>query len=104
MIKIISGWSDKGGSTIAFIALTKELNKRGYDTTFYGPHTWHLDKCKSGMFDQSVVSNLKRDDIVICHFLNLQNRPNVKKIVLSCHEKNLFRSQTIFQKKVHRNS
>jgi hypothetical protein len=91
MIKIISGWSDKGGSTIAFIALTKELNKRGYDTTFYGPHTWHLDKCKSGMFDQSVVSNLKRDDIVICHFLNLQNRPNVKKMILSCHEKNLFR-------------
>jgi hypothetical protein len=41
MIKIISGWSNKGGSTIALIALTNALNAEGYETTFYGPHDWH---------------------------------------------------------------
>ena len=55
MIKIISGWSDKGGSTFAFINLTNTLNEYGYDATFYGPHTWHLDKCKSGILDNSLT-------------------------------------------------
>ena len=34
MIKIVSGYSEKGGSTSAFIDLTNELNKRGYETIF----------------------------------------------------------------------
>lgn len=85
MIKIVSGWSEKGGSTSAFIELTNELNKRGIDTTFYGPHNWHLDKCKSGLLDNNFSIN--PDDILICHFLELPNRPNAKKVILSCHEK-----------------
>lgn len=88
MVKIISGWSNRGGSTFAFINLTNELNNNGIDTTFYGPHSWHLDKCKSGLLDESF--KLEEHDIVISHFLNLGERPNVKKIILSCHEKNLF--------------
>ena len=52
MVKIISGWSDRGGSTFAFINLTNKLNESGIDTTFYGPHPWHLDKCKSGLLDE----------------------------------------------------
>jgi len=87
-IKVISGWSDKGGSTFAFINLTNKLNELGYDTTFYGPHPWHLDKCKSGMLDNSV--SIEENDRIICHFLNLPGRPNVKKVILSCHEKNIF--------------
>jgi hypothetical protein len=85
MIKIVSGWSEKGGSTTAFIELTNELNKRGVDTTFYGPHNWHLDKCQSGLLDKNFST--KPDDILICHFLELPNRPNAKKVILSCHEK-----------------
>lgn len=87
MVKIISGWSNKGGSTFAFVNLTNELNKNGIDTTFYGPHDWHLDKCKSDKLD-----NLKLDenDRLIVHFMNLGQRPNVKRVILSCHEKNLF--------------
>lgn len=54
MVKILSGWSNKGGSTFAFINLTNELNKNGIDTTFYGPHNWHLDKCKSGLLDNTL--------------------------------------------------
>jgi hypothetical protein len=88
MIKIISGWSDKGGSTFAFINLTNTLNQYGYDATFYGPHTWHLDKCKSGILDSSLSVN--EDDKLICHFIQLPNRPNASKVILSCHEKNLF--------------
>jgi hypothetical protein len=87
MIKIASGWSEKGGSTFAFISLTNELNKCGHDTTFYGPHGWHLDKCKADMIGNIIIND---DDILICHFLHLPSRPNAKKVILACHEKDLF--------------
>ncbi len=90
MIKIMTGWSNKGGSTMAFIALTNALNAAGYDTILYGPHTWHLDKCNSGLLDNNTFDNISSNDIVICHFLTLQSRPNAKRVILSCHEKNLF--------------
>jgi hypothetical protein len=85
MIKIVSGYSEKGGSTSAFIDLTNEFNKRGVDTTFYGPHQWHLDKCKSGLLNDGFIVN--PDDILICHFLQLPSRPAAKKVILHCHEK-----------------
>ncbi len=88
MIRIYSGWSNKGGSTTAFIALTNALNKAGYDTTFYGPHTWHLDKCKSGSLVNQITSS--PIDNVIVHFLDLPSRPQGKQVILSCHEKNLY--------------
>jgi hypothetical protein len=83
-IKILSGWSEKGGSTTAFINLTNIFNKNGIDCTFYGPHQWHLDKCNS---DNSKNLKLKTSDRLITHFINLGNRPAIKKVVLSCHEK-----------------
>jgi hypothetical protein len=109
MVKILSGWSNKGGSTFAFINLTNELNKVGIDTTFYGPHQWHLDKCKSGLLDNNF--RFTKNDIIICHFLNLGKRPDVKRIVLSCHEKNLFEvgnikpfwDSVVFLNEKHRN-
>jgi hypothetical protein len=108
MIKIASGWSNKGGSTFAFIALTNELNKHGYNTTFYGPHEWHLDKCQSGKLNDIKINE---DDILITHFLNLPSRPNAKKVILSCHEKNLFEvgqikqywDEVVFLNEKHRN-
>jgi len=95
MIKIISGYSEKGGSTSAFIDLTNELNRNGYDTTFYGPHNWHLDKCQSGILNNNLIIN--NDDRLICHFLQLPGRPNAKKVVLSCHEKWWFKVGEIKQ-------
>ena len=89
MIKIITGWSNKGGSTTAFIALTNALNEAGYDTTLYGPHDWHLGKCKSGMLDGNF--KIERNDKVIAHFLQLPARPLCRKIILACHEKDLYR-------------
>jgi hypothetical protein len=84
-VKIVSGYSEKGGSTIALIELTNKLNEQGLDTTFYGPHTWHLNKCKSGILNNSLIIN--NDDTLICHFLQLPNRPNAKKVILASHEK-----------------
>lgn len=95
MVKIVSGYSEKGGSTSAFIDLTNELNKNGINTIFYGPHTWHLDKCKSGVLDNSFV--VDPNDILICHFLQLPSRPNAKKVILSCHEKWWFKVGEIKQ-------
>ena len=68
MVKIVSGYTEKGGSTTAFINLTNFLNVNGIDCTFYGPHEWHLNKCKSDKID-----NVKyyENDIVIFHFLHL---------------------------------
>ena len=85
MIKIVSGYSDKGGSTTFFINLTNFFNENGIDCTFYGNQPYHLDKCKSG----TITNDLKyeSDDIIIAHFLQLPERPPVKKVILSCHEK-----------------
>ena len=84
MIKIVTGYSEKGGSTSAFIDLANELNQRGYETTLYGPHNFHIGKCKSDMLDNIIINE---DDILICHFLQLPNRPPAKKVILMCHEK-----------------
>ncbi len=95
MIKIITGWSNKGGSTTAFIALTNALNNAGYNTMLFGPHNWHLDKCKSGLLDNNF--KIERDDKLIVHFLQLQHKPICRKVLLSCHEKDLFRVGKINQ-------
>lgn len=84
MIKIISGYTDKGGSTTAFINLTKELNNAGIECTLYGNQTWHLDKCKSGLMKDLIINP---EDRIIAHFLQLEQRPIAKRVLLSCHEK-----------------
>lgn len=106
-IKILSGFSDKGGSTVAFINLTNNLNDFGYDCTFYGPHDYHIDKCKSG-FQNEV--RIDPDDILICHFMDLKERPNAKKVIFSTHEKwwfdfskvNHFWDEVVFLHEEHR--
>jgi hypothetical protein len=106
-IKIVTGWSNPGGSTTAFIALTNALNAAGYDTTLYGPHTWHLDKCKSGLDrDLNVTSN----DRLVVHFTQIPVRPPAGKVILACHEKNLYEvgkvkqfwDEVVFLNKRHR--
>lgn len=107
-IKIISGFTDKGGSTTAFINLTNLLNKNGYDCTFYGPHKWHLNKCKSKLISDLVINE---NDIIVTHFINPPQRPRAKKVILSCHEKNLYEvgnvkqhwDTVVFLNDIHRN-
>jgi len=85
-IKIVSGWSNPGGSTIHHIGLTNLLNDAGYDCTFYGPHDWHRNKCRSAHIQDC---KLEPEDILISHFMQLPPT-KVRKHVLSCHETNLF--------------
>lgn len=84
MVKIVSSISHEGGSTIILINLTNLFNSKGIDTTFYGPHDYHMDKCKS-----KKLSELQFDkkDIVITHHIAFDKRPPVKRVVLASHEK-----------------
>lgn len=86
MIKIISGFSSMGGSTEAFINLTNSLNEKGYETCFYGPHEYHLDKCNSKLIKEI---SFKGSDIFICHYT--KDIPFIgKKKIFSCHERKNF--------------
>lgn len=106
-VKIVSGWSNPGGSTTVFINLTNLFNENGISCTFYGPHEWHMGKCKSGSIKDL---DLQSDDILICHYISFPNRPNVKKVLFSCHEKwwfdfskiPVFWDKVIFLHKEHR--
>ena len=85
-IRIVSGWSNPGGSTLHHINLTNLLNDNGYDCTFYGPHEWHMDKCKADHINRFYTT---KEDILISHFIKPPPMP-AKKHILSCHETNLF--------------
>jgi len=88
-IKIISGWSNPGGSTTSFINLCNYMNANGMDCTFYGPHDYHRDKCKSGHIAEAQVN--QKDEILIIHYLKFPERPEAsKKVILSCHEKDVY--------------
>jgi hypothetical protein len=87
-IKIVSGWSHYGGSTQAHINLCNTFNDRGIDCTYYGPHEYHLDKCKAKLLKEL---KLEVDDVLIYHFLDiLKERPPINKLILSLHEKDLY--------------
>lgn len=86
-IKLLSGWSNPGGSTEHHIGITNLLNQNGYDCTFYGPHQYHLSKCKSGLIQDAIIDP---SDIIISHFLKIPKEFKVRKHILSCHETNLF--------------
>jgi hypothetical protein len=87
-VKIISGHTNPGGSTIAHINLCNLFNERGLDTVFYGPHDWHLDKCRA---EKTGHLEFQSDDHLIVHYLVMPERPAVNgKVILSCHEKHYY--------------
>lgn len=90
MIRIFSGFSSIGGSTVCNINLCNALNKAGYETTFYGTDDYPKNKCNYQQIkDKRIFHN--PNDILIIHFMDaFQNRPNVKKIVYTCHEQELY--------------
>jgi predicted glycosyltransferase involved in capsule biosynthesis len=68
-----------------YINLCNLFNSKGVNCTFYGPHDYHLDKCRSKKINELTLCH---DDILIYHFLDILNeRPPVKKLILSLHEK-----------------
>lgn len=92
-VKIVSGYSEKGGSTVAQINLTNFLNDNGYDCTFYGPGDYHIDKCKSAFSGELKFDS---DDILLCHVMNFNERPPVKKVIYCSHEKWWFDFSKVF--------
>ena len=89
IVRILSGWSNPGGSTVSFINLTNLLNEAGINTIFYGPHNWHLDKCKGANTQKLDISD--GEDILIAHFVPLKDeRTPLKNVIFSSHETNLF--------------
>lgn len=103
MICIYSGWTNPGGSTVAFINLTNALNNAGYETVFMGSHTWPMNKCRFKLVQDYIKIN--KDDVFIVHFTNkIITRPQVKKLIFSCHEQNIFPLKNINYKifdKIH---
>lgn len=90
MVRIYSSVSHAGGSTTAFINLTNALNEVGCSTVFYGPHSWHLDKCKSVLATEKKIY-FEQDDVLIIHLISVfRERPDVKKIIFSSHEQDIF--------------
>lgn len=83
MIKIVSGYSGTGGSTEAFINLANFLQKTGIETCFYGPQTYHLDKCNGKSINEL---RFEIGDVYIYH-LNYYLPPQKSKVIYSCHEK-----------------
>jgi len=102
MIRVLTGWSNRGGSTTAFINLVNLFNKNGIEAKLYGPHSWHLDKCNSDSLDKFQSSD---KDTIIVHFLKI-NELNFKfkNLILSSHEHEIFPIQNINYKlfdKIH---
>ena len=101
MIKIFTGWSHVGGSTIAFINLVNLFNKNGIKAKLYGPHEWHLNQCISEQIDydgtreslKPVIEGLETGDTVMVHFLPMafenSGRGFLNRSVYCCHETNV---------------
>jgi hypothetical protein len=86
MIKILTGWSNPGGSTTAHINLCKLFNANGMPCGLWGPHEWHLNKVPGGLLKDVHTSET---DTLIYHFLESPIKPKVHKLIYSCHETNI---------------
>jgi hypothetical protein len=100
---IISGWSNPGGSTTAFINLTNALNNVGIETKFWGLHKYHLNKCNSEIIYHNKL-NFNKNDTAAVHYIKIKERLPVRKMILSSHEQNMFPIKNISYKlydKIH---
>lgn len=83
MIKIITGYSGPGGSTIALRNLCKEFNKRDIECEMYGNHPWFLDGTKFTKGHSELV--IDKSDKLIAHSVGLA--PELKdQTKYFCHE------------------
>lgn len=96
MIRIITGYSNPGGSTVANINLCNLFNEYGHECYLYGPHDFHLTKTKYGRRLQD-LSNVSINDIIISHYMRgiFSALPNIRMHVLSLHEKAAFDLKTV---------
>ena len=86
MIKILSGFTGPGGSTLAFNNLVNLFNENDMDACLYGPHEWEGVTCNFKKKDDPLINP---EDTVIYHF-RMPPSTSCKKLILSCHETELF--------------
>lgn len=90
MIKIVTGYSRCGGSTIALAQLCNLFNTNGMKCEFYGPSDWVKCKLSGDHFRSLNDMMFTKDDEIIYHFLPIKQKYPCKKLILSCHETNVF--------------
>lgn len=90
MIKIATGYSNVGGSTTALANLCNLFNDNGLTCELYGPSPWVQKLLKHNCYFDINKLKFERDDTLIYHYLNLTRRPPVRKLILSCHETDVF--------------
>ena len=97
MIKIVTGFSEPGGSTILLANLTNAFNNAGYEAIMYGPQDYHLNLCNGAILNKQVEENFKPEDKMIAHYIHSPYRPKCERIALACHEKWWFEISKIYQ-------
>jgi hypothetical protein len=90
MIKILTGYSNVGGSTTALAALCNLFNDNKMPCELYGPTDWVKSKLNGNYYKPLNSAQFNKEDTVIYHFLGVTQRLEVKKLILSCHETNVF--------------
>lgn len=88
MIKILTGWSNPGGSTVAHINLVNLFNSKGIEACLYGPHVWASNKCNFAKLETATIGS---EDSIIFHFypMTAMEKLPCKKVIYSCHETNV---------------
>lgn len=86
-VKIHSGYTGAGGSTVAFINLVNLFNENGVDACLYGTDPWAKDQCK-WRYPSDIA--LGKEDNYIYHFVQPFTNVQVRNTILSCHETKLF--------------
>lgn len=95
MIKILTGFSGPGGSTVALANLCNLFNDNGYPCELYGPIDWVKKILKYDCYKKINEASFYNSDKIIYHYLPITQRPPVDKFILSCHETNVFEIKKI---------
>lgn len=99
MIKILTGFSGPGGSTVALANLCNLFNENNLLCEFYGPTDWVKRILKFNCYKELREARFNPSDKIIYHFLNFSERLPVDRQILSCHETNVFEIKKIPQLK-----
>lgn len=101
-IKVLTGFSGPGGSTVALSTLVNLFNEHGLNATLYGPSKWDGITCRFRNIQGEL--SVDKEDIIIYHFIPIKQKLACKKQILSCHETVVFpikQVQGLVYDKVH---
>lgn len=79
---------------MSFNNLVNLFNSKGLDSKLYGPHSWDGINCN---FSKG-FPKIDKDDVVIFHFLAPYKIPKCSKLILSCHETQLYPIKSLVSK------